>query len=412
LNKKTTRLIAFFVILLFILTIAAATILPIAKQVKLGLDLQGGFEILYVAKPIDPNGKVTLDSLRETSKLLKKRVDPTGTLEPEINPESPDRIRAKIAGVVDEKAIRDKLKKTAFLSFRDPDGTILMDGRDFVANGADVTYNGTKPTVTIKLKSAAKFKEVTTKVLGKTLAIYLDEEMIANPGVDHVIPQDSAEISGRFTYLEAKELKDTINLGALSLKLEEKYTQSIGATLGLKSLEDTVKAGVIALVIILAGMVVIYRIPGIIACFTLIAFTWLLLLLFVLLNVTLTLPGIAAFVLGIGMAVDSNIITIERIRDEIRSGKSIPSSLRSGNKNSLRTIIDANVTTLLAGAVLYFIGSGSIKGFALTLIFSIVVSIVTNVYLSRLLLYLLVKADFINKPVYFSVKEADVLKRL
>jgi preprotein translocase subunit SecD len=405
LYKKSTRLIAFFVILVFTLTIVVASIFPISKQVKLGLDLQGGFEILYVAKPIDPNGKVTLDSLRETAKLLKKRVDPTGTLDPEINPESPNRIRAKIAGAVDETAIREKLQKTAYLSFRDPDGNILMDGRDFVANGAEVTFHESKPVVTIKLKSADKFKDVTTKLLGKSLAIFLDEEMIANPGVDHIIARDSAEISGNFTYLEAKELKDTINLGALSLKLEEKYTQSIGATLGLKSLEDTVKAGVIALVIILTGMAVIYRIPGIIACITLITFIWLLLLLFVLLNVTLTLPGIAAFVLGIGMAVDSNIITNERIRDEIRSGKSIPSSLRAGNKNSLRTIIDANVTTLLAGAVLYFIGSGSIKGFALTLIFSIVVSIVTNVYLSRLLLYLLVKADIINKPVFFTVKK-------
>jgi preprotein translocase subunit SecD len=411
LYKKSTRLIAFFVILLFVLSSALASVFPIAKQIKLGLDLQGGFEILYVAKPIDPGGKVTIESLRETAKLLKKRVDPTGTLEPEINPESPNRIRAKIAGVVDETAIREKLKKPSNLSFRDPDGNILMDGRDFVPNGADVTYHESVPVVTIKLKSADKFKEVTTKVLGKTLGIYLDEERIANPGVDHIIPQDSAEISGGFTYLQAKELKDTINLGALSLKLEEKNTQSIGATLGLKSLEDTVKAGVIAFVIILAGMVAFYRIPGIIACITLVTFTWLLMLVFVLLNITLTLPGIAAFVLGIGMAVDSNIITNERIRDEIRSGKSIPSSLRAGNKNSLRTIIDANVTTLLAGAVLYFIGSGSIKGFALTLIFSIVVSIITNVYLSRLLLFLLVKADIINKPVFFSVRETEILKR-
>jgi SecD/SecF fusion protein len=405
------RVTAFFVILFFTLTIVVATTYQITKQIKLGLDLQGGFEILYMAQSIDTNGTVTLDSLRETAKILKKRVDPTGALDPEINPEGKERIRAKIAGVVDEKTIREKLKKPSYLSFRAPDGQVLMDGRDFVPNGANVAYKDSVPIVTIKLKSADKFEEVTTKVLGRTLAIYLDDEMISNPSVTKVIPQDTAEISGGFTYLKAKELKDTINFGALSLKLVEKNTQSIGPTLGQKSMADTVKAGVIAFVLILVGMIAFYRVPGIIASITLITFTWLLMLVFVLLNITLTLPGIAAFVLGIGMAVDTNIITNERIRDEIRNGKSILSSLRAGNKNSFRTVIDANVTTLIAAVVLYYIGSGSIQGFALTLIFSIVVSILTNVYLSRGLLYLLVKADIINKPVFFSVKEAEILKR-
>jgi SecD/SecF fusion protein len=411
LYKKSKRVTVFFVILFFTLTIIVTTAFQITRQIKLGLDLQGGFEILYVAKPINGNGALTPESLRETAKILKKRIDPTGALDPEINPENKDRIRAKIAGIVDEAAIREKLKKPSYLSFRDPEGNVLMDGRDFVPNGAAVDYKDSVPIVTIKLKSADKFKDVTTKVLGRTLAIYLDDEMISNPSVTKVIPQDTAEISGKFSYLKATELKDTINMGALSLKLEEKYTQSIGPTLGQKSLADTVKAGVIAFVLILAGMIAFYRVPGIIASITLITFTWLLMLVFVLLNITLTLPGIAAFVLGIGMAVDTNIITNERIRDEIRSGKSILSSLRAGNKNSFRTVIDANITTLIAAVVLYSIGSGSIQGFALTLIFSIVVSILTNVYLSRGLLYMLVKTDMINKPVFFSVKEAEILKR-
>jgi preprotein translocase subunit SecD len=329
-------------------------------------------------------------------------------LEPEINPEGKDRIRAKIAGVVDETNVRELLKKPSYLSFRDPDGKLLMDGRDFVPNGAAVSYKDTEPVVTIKLKNADKFKEVTTKVLGKTLAIYLDDILITNPRVDHVIPDSSAEISGGFTYLKAKDLANTINLGALSLKLEEKYTQTVGATLGQQSLEQTMKAAVIAFVIIMAGMILFYRVPGCIASLTLLLYTWMLLVVFVLLNATLTLPGIAAFVLGIGMAVDANIITYERIREEIRNGKSINSSQRAGSKTSFRTILDAHVTTLIAAGVLYIIGTGSIQGFALTLIFSILVSLVSNVFLSRLLLQLLVRSGFINNPRYFGVKEADI----
>jgi preprotein translocase subunit SecD len=412
LRKKTARVAAFFVILIFILTIISSTTSQITKHIHLGLDLKGGFEILYIAKPIDVGGEVTLDSLRETANILKKRVDPTGTLEPEINPEGKDRIRAKIAGVMDQEKVRELLKKPSYLSFRDPKGKVLMDGRDFVPNGAGVTYRDTEPIVTIKLKNADKFKEVTTQVLGKTLAIYLDDTMITNPRVDHVIPDSSAEISGGFTYLKAKDLANTINLGALSLKLEEKYTQSVGATLGQQSLEKTMKAGVIAFVIIVVGMILFYRVPGCIASLTLLLYSWMLLVVFVLLNATLTLPGIAAFVLGIGMAVDANIITYERIREEIRKGKSIISSQRAGSKTSFRTILDAHVTTLIAAGVLYFIGSGAIQGFALTLVFSILVSLISNVFLSRLLLQLLVRSEIIDKPGYFGVKAEDIKKNL
>ena len=161
-------------------------------------------------------------------------------------------------------------------------------------------------------------------------------------------------LQGHSLLQEAKDLANTINLGALPLKLTEKYTQSVGATLGQKSLDDTMKAGIIALVIIIIGMIAFYRVPGAIASFTLLTYTWMLLLVFDLLNATLTLPGIAAFVLGIGMAVDANIITYERIREEMRSGKSIYSSLRAGSKTSFRTIIDAHVTTLIAACCALF----------------------------------------------------------
>jgi preprotein translocase subunit SecD len=404
------KLFAFVLIVLITLGTVIGTSPYFMKKVKLGLDLKGGFETLYVASPFEAGGTVTKEALKETAKSLIHRVDSQGISEPEINPEGIDRIRVKIAGAADQTKIREILSKPSVLSFKAPDGKVMMDGRDFVPNGAKVDYqNGTEPIVSIKLKSASKFKEVTTALLGKKLAIYLDDTMVSDPSVSHVIDSDSAIITGGpFTLTAAKDLANTINLGALPLKLEEKYTQRVGATLGQKSLDDTMKAGIIALIIIVIGMVVFYRIPGLIASLTLLTYTWMLLVVFDLLNATLTLPGIAAFVLGIGMAVDANIITYERIKEEMRSGKSIYSSLRAGSKTSFRTIIDAHVTTLLAASVLYFIGSGSIRGFALTLIFSILVSLVSNVFLSRLLLQLLVKSGLVNKPQYFGVKEAEI----
>jgi preprotein translocase subunit SecD len=402
------RLFAFVLIVLITLGTVIGTSPYFMKKIKLGLDLKGGFETLYVASPIDAGGKVTPEALTETAKSLQNRVDAQGISEPEINPEGTDRIRVKIAGVVDQTKIRELLSKPSVLTFKDPTGKVRMDGRDFVPNGAKWDYQNNKYLVNIKLKDASKFNALTTELVGKPLAIYLDETMISSPMVNEPIPNGTAQISGSFTLQEAKDLANTINLGALPLKLEEKYTQTVGPTLGQKSLDDTMKTGIIALIIIVIGMVVFYRIPGFIASLTLLTYTWMLLVVFDLLNATLTLPGIAAFVLGIGMAVDANIITYERIKEEMRNGKSIYSSLRAGSKTSFRTIIDAHVTTLLAASVLFFVGSGSIKGFALTLIFSILVSLVSNVFLSRLLLQLLVKSGIVNKPKYFGVKEAEI----
>lgn len=404
------RFLAFILLVVLSLGAIGFTSPNILKNIRLGLDLKGGFEVLYEASPIDGTGKVDKASLLETANSLEKRVNAQGIAEPEITTEGTNRIRVRIAGVTDEDKVRETLKKPADLTFRGPDGTIELNGSDFVAGGAKVEFKqGNEPYVSIKLKDANKFKQVTEKLLGKTLGIYLDGQQLGNPPrVNQVIDSDSAIIEGNYTYDSAQELANTINLGALPLKLDEKYTQSVGASLGQLSLKQTVEAGVIASIIILAFMIAFYRLPGVIASFTLIAYTWLLLYIFYLMNATLTLPGIAAFILGIGMAVDANIITYERIKEELRSGKSILSSLRAGSKNSFRTIIDANLTTVIAGAVLYFIGNGGIRGFALTLIFSIVVSVITNVFFSRLLLHLLVSANVIKKPSYFGVKEAEI----
>lgn len=403
------RMIAFIVVVITMLSVIVVTSPTLTKGLRLGLDLKGGFEILYEAEAIEPGGTVTQDALLQTARSLEKRVNDTGTTEPEIFPEGQDRIRVRIAGVEDEAKMRELLSKPAELTFRAPDHTIVMRGVDFKEGAAKVGYDElNRPMVILEVKDRSKLEDVTRQLLGQPMLIVLDDEVISSPVVQAVLPEGKATIQGSYTFNEAQELADIINLGSLPLKLTERYMQSVGATLGQQSLEQTVYAGIISSVLILLFMLVVYRVSGIVASVTLIVYTWGLLLIFYWLNAVLTLPGIAAFVLGIGMAVDANIIMYERLKEEIRTGKSYLSSMRAGSKNSMRAIIDANLTTFIAAAVLYFIGTGAIQGFALTLMLSIGLSMLTNVLLSQSLLTLLIRTNVFNKPRYFGLKAEEV----
>jgi len=403
------RFVAFLAVVVISFGLIAWFTPGLVKNIKLGLDLKGGFEILYVAEPLEPGKPVTMDALKQTANSLLKRLDKQGIAEPEITTEGNDRIRVRLADVKNEEEVRQMIKKPADLTFRGPDGTKEMIGSDFVEGGAQVGFDqANRPMINIKVKEPEKFKKVTEKLLGQPLAIYLDENQLSAPVVNAVIADGNATISGNYTYDQAKELADTINLGALPLKLTEKYTQVVGASLGQLSLQQTVQAGLIGAVLILIFMLALYRLPGVVAAITVITYTFLLLLAFWLMGATLTLPGIAAFVLGIGMAVDANIITAERIKEEIRSGKSLLSSLKSGSKHSFRTIMDANITNLISAAVLYSVGNGAIRGFALTTIMSIVLSVITNVFLSRWYIHLIIKSNLFKKPAYFGVKESEI----
>lgn len=404
------RLLAFAVVVVVLFGAIAWTSPSMLKNVKLGLDLQGGFEILYEASTYEENGVVAPETLKQTANSLGKRIDATGLVEPEITTEGANRIRVRLPGAENEEEIRELLAKPINLTFRAPDGTIKLDGKDFKENSAGVAYDNLhRPMVTIELVDADKFTRVTSELVNQYLAIYLDEEEISRPSVTTPITGGSAQITlGNADRAEAEYLRDLINMGSLPLKLTEKYTQSVGAQLGMDSLRDTVTAGVIGSVLVLIFMLLVFRLPGFVAAVSIITYAWLLILVHNLLGATLTLPGIAAFVLGVGMAVDANIITAARLKEEIRSGKSMLSSLKAGSKHSMRAIMDANITSIIATIALFYIGDGAIKGFALTMIFSILVSIVTNIYFSRLLLQLLVSSNKFNNPKYYGVKEADI----
>ncbi|MDQ0090015.1 SecD/SecF fusion protein [Paenibacillus anaericanus] len=412
------RIIAFITVVLVTTAVMAFTSPSLLRNVHLGLDLKGGFEILYEATPYEGGAKVSKESLVKTAQSLEKRANMLGTSEPEVTTEGSNRIRLKLAGVTDEAEVRKQMKEPAALTFRSKNGTetsadqynkIEMVGTDFAENGAKLEYtNMNEPIVAIKVKSKEKFAEVTERLLGQPLAIYMNDELISAPTVQAVLTDGTATISVGGDVNEAKELRDNINLGALPLKLTEKYSQSVGATLGQQSLKETIEAGLIGSVLILIFMIVMYHVPGLFAGFALIVHTWLLILVFVWADFTLTLPGIAAFILGVGMAVDANIITNERIREEIRSGRSVMSAVKAGGKHSLRTILDSNITTIIVALVMFAYGTGAVKGFALVLVVEIVLSIATNIYFSRFLLNLLLKSGKLLKPKYFGVKERDI----
>jgi len=426
---KRSRIVAFLLIIILCAGLLGGTTKNILNDIKLGLDLQGGFEVLYEVKPVDSSQKITKEVLNSTAKALDKRVNVLGVSEPIIQIEGNNRIRVQLAGVTDQNKAREILSTEANLSFRDVNNKKLMDGSDLKENGASQTFdeNG-NPSVSLKLKSAEKFKNVTQTVLNMApnnlLVIWLDYEKgdsfekeaakaepkyLSAPQVSKVINQDTVSITGSFTIQEAKNLADLLNAGALPVKLTEKYSTSVGAQFGDQALKDTVLAGIIGVGLVFIFMMLYYRLPGIVAVITLTVYVYLNLLVLDLMNGVLTLPGIAALILGVGMAVDANIITYERIKDELRVGKTLKAAFQTGNKNSLSTILDANLTTILAAVVLFVYGTSSVKGFATLLIVSILVSFVTAVYGSRLLLGLLVNSKLFNKkPTWFGVNRKDI----
>ncbi|WP_042354945.1 protein translocase subunit SecDF [Bacillus rubiinfantis] len=428
---KRSRIVAFFLLVVLIGSTIGVSAKDILNNIKLGLDLQGGFEVLYEVKPAKKGQKINKDVLASTAEALDKRINVLGVSEPIIQIEGKDRIRVQLAGVKDQNKAREILSTQANLSFRDVDDKLKMDGSDLKQGGAKQTFDEQgKPSVSLTLKSADKFAKVTKEISSKPygsnlLVIWLDFEegkdsfkteaakenpkYLSAPTVNEVFNQNTVSIVGNFTSEEAKSLADLLNAGSLPVKLKEVYSTSIGAKFGEKALNDTIFAGIIGVAIIYLFMILYYRFPGFIACVSLSIYIYLILLIFDWMNGVLTLPGIAAIILGVGMAVDANIITYERIREELKVGKSIKSAFQAGEKNAFTSILDSNLTTILTAAVLFFYGTSSVKGFATMLIVSILMSFLTAVYGSRLLLGLWVHSGiFKKKPSWFGVKPSDI----
>ncbi|PIC66240.1 protein translocase subunit SecDF [Sporosarcina sp. P21c] len=418
--KNRGRIVAFLLLIVILASTIFSTTSPILKDVKLGLDLQGGFEVLYQVKPLKEGQKITESTVADTARALTNRIDVLGVNEPSIQIESNNRIRVQLAGVEDQETARELLSTQANLSFRNADDELMLDGNDLKAGKAKANFDeNNNPVVTLEMKDPNKFGEVTSEIAAikpnNVLVIWLDfiegensfaEEatkpepaFISAPYVANTINSSNVEISGNFTIEETKNLAGILNAGALPVDLEEIYSTSVGAQFGEQALDKTIFAGIVGVTLIFIFMAFYYRLPGIVAVVTLSVYIFLILLVFTLINGVLTLPGIAALMLGVGMAVDANIITYERIKEELRVGRSVKTSFMAGAKSSFTAILDANVTTLLAAVVLFIFGTSSVKGFATMLIISILVSFLTAVWGSRLLLGLLVHSGYLDNKV-------------
>ena len=379
-------------------------IIPVKDAIKYGLDLRGGVYVVLEARP-NKGETVTGGVLDRAIATIRNRVDALGVSEPVIAKQGENRIRVELPDVTDSERAIEMIGRTAQLKFLGPDGDEILTGQN-VRNAEAVYQTETsgfkRPVVSLELDSegAKSFSEVTRAIMEiedipgyqpeRAISIVLDEEIISAPEVQAHITDGKAVIDGMQDIEEAAELATLIKAGALPVDLEAVEIRTVGPTLGANSLERSVKAGLIGIMLVMAFMAVYYRIPGLVADIALVVYIIIVLLVLVSINAALTLPGVAGLLLSIGMAVDANVIIFERLKEELRNGKSLRPAIDAGFKRAFVTIMDSNITTLIAAAVLFYVGAGPIQGFAVTLSVGIITSMFTAIVVTKLLLKLVV----------------------
>ncbi|MFV0382204.1 MAG: protein translocase subunit SecD [Breznakia sp.] len=421
-NKK--KLVVFGASVVILLTSIIGFGANAINNMNLGLDLKGGFEVLYEITPLEGSEAVEID-MAAVASAVSKRVDVLGVSEPEITIEG-DRVRVQLAGVSNSEEARNIISSSAVLTFRDTSDNLLMDATVLQDGGASLIMENGSPAVQLKIANTEKFYEVTTQIAAstdKTMVSWLDyaqgqtysEESrktseeggpayISAATVSTGLSGDTVVISGNFTQEEAQQLADLLNSGSLNFKMSEIYSNVVSANLGEGSFEKTILAGGVAILAIMLFLIAIYRFQGAIASLSIAANTVAVLLIYTAMGGVFTLSGIAGLVLGIGMAVDSSVITFERIKDSLYLGRSVKLAYKEGAKKSTSTVFDAQATTLLSAAVLYIFGTGSVKGFATMLMVSTLVTIIFNVNVVRFLLRTICESGFLDdKKAWFGV---------
>lgn len=408
------RSLAFLLVILLVLGVGSYYLIKtkvIENNINLGLDLQGGVHVVMEAVDT-PDAPVKPDSIARVKAVIENRVNGFGVKEPIIQPQGDRRLIVELAGVKDADKALALIDKTALLRFVTPDGRVVVKGQDLADAQAVIDPNSNQPLVTMKFNAEGtkKFAAITTELVNKypdpndpnrKIAIFLDEEMLQNPSVNEPITTGNAQIQGGYKDLaDANRIAILLRSGALPVKLEKVAVQTVGPTLGADSLAKSKKAGMVGIAAIVVFMLVYYRLPGFMANIAIAVYMIIVLGILAALQATLTLPGIAGFLLSIGMAVDANVIIFERLKEEIREGNSLRKALDAGFSRAFWTIFDSNVTTLIAAAVLYYFGTGAIKGFALTLSIGILASMFTAITFTRWLLKLLVNSGVKNKTLY------------
>ena len=372
---------------------------PWGEAISLGLDLRGGVYTVYQAK--DAEVEDFESKMDSTVSILTSRLTRKGFTEATVTRQGSDRVRVEIPNVSDPNEILRIIGTPAQLNFIDEDGNVLMEG-SMVKNAARSQDENGQPCIAFELndEGAKIFAEATAANLGKTISITLDGETISTARVNSVIAGGKGEITGNFTAESAENLATLILSGALPLELEQLEVSAISATLGVEALDKAVLAGVIGVVLVMLFMIFRYRLCGVVADIALTIYIMIVVLLLALTGAQLTLPGVAGIILGIGMAVDANVVIFERIREEVKLGRPLGSAIRKGFSNALSAIVDANVTTIIAAVVLYAFGTGSIRGFALTLGISVITSMFTAIFITHKLLDIFADFGIKNQKLY------------
>ena len=436
-NKKVSLLNSILITLL-VLIVAIASLFPLIKNISFGLDLAGGFEVLYKVDSLDGK-KVTNDMVNSTYKIIEKRVNSLGVSEPEISIEG-NNIRVQLAGVTNADEARNTISKVGSLTFRDTNDELLMTSDVLESGKASVTTNNTTGNyeISLKIKDKDTFYKVTKAVSEKEdnyITIWLDFE----EGVDSYYHDNNGKkvrescgdlthshclsaatvsqgfasdvvIQGNFTKDEAEGVKELINSGSMPTKLEEISSRSVTASFGEDSLNKTFIASIVGIAAIIVLMILLYKLSGFVASVGILSYTALTILIFNLVGGKLTLQGIAALVIGIGMAVDSSVISFSRIKEELKNGVGLTTAYRLGTKQSIMSIVDANLTTLLAAVILFIFGESSVKGFATMLIISIIVTFIVMVFGVRYIIGLFVRSDKFNKHRFLFIGYRDKKK--
>lgn len=403
--QRNKAIVVFLALVAIIIGVFITAIKPLAGSIKQGLDLQGGTHIVLEAEDSAQN-KVNADAVERVMKIMERRINELGLTEPVIQREGARRIIIELPGEKNpEKAIKT-IGKTAELSFIDPDHNVVMTGNDLKDAKEQIQGDG-QTVVAIKFndEGAKKFEELTTKNVGRQIAIALDGQVLTAPMVNEPIRGGAAVITGSKNLEEAKQLAILLRSGALPVKVKVMEVRTVGPTLGQDAKDKSIVAFTVGIALIVLFMLVLYRLSGFVA--TLGLLVYVLILLFLLspwmLHATLTLPGIAGIILSIGMAVDANILIFERFKEEIYIGKSLRTSIEAGFKRAFATIFDANTTVIITAAILIVLGSGTVRGFAITLALGVVVSMFTAITVSRILLRLLMECRFTNRPFWYGV---------
>ncbi len=414
LRKHSAALLAALVLLVAGAAFYFFKVNPLWDRVRKGLDIRGGIHVVY--EGVDtPEMPVTRQAMEQARRIMEQRINGLGVTEPVIQLQGTGerpRIIVELPDIRDPDKALEVLGRTALLEFRDNSGKVIVTGKDLDPRSVDVQLDQAgRAVVTLRFQGEGqrRFAEATQEAVRwpeddprRRIGIYLDGELVQNPVVQEAILTGQAQITGYPTVEEARRVAVALQSGALPVKLRIVENRAISPTLGSDSLQKGQVAAVIGVTAVAAFMILYYRVPGFWAAFALLVYLLLFLGALVALRATLTLPGLAGFVLSVGMAVDANIIIFERVKEELRQGKTVRAALDAGFRNAMRAIVDSNLTTVLGALILFWLGSGPVRGFAVTLMLGIGLSMFTAIVLVRLLLRLLVEAGLRPGPLFFA----------